>query len=177
MKELRKQLTSETHHPVFHLLKEGIFQWLGGEEPTITTDLNEYPARFHDTLEKAIEDQAKIGWHNAMKGYLSTEWQHALSLAIYDNDNNQEGKGPFFTRKNQRALYNATRQLWLARNQALHGESTKDLDKIRSVETAKIKEYYKHPELIPAADRHYCERPLDTLLKKIHRPDDGGFAT
>ena len=126
----------------------------------------EYPERFHDTLEKAIADQQKIGWRNVMKGYLSVEWQQALSMTLYDNDTTQEGRGPFYIKQILKAVYTTTRQLWLARNQELHGESTKELDKIRSAETAEIKEYYQHPELIPAADRHYCERPLATLLEK-----------
>ena len=87
-------------------------------------------------------------------------------MAMDDEADPQEGRGPHNIRMTLKALHSATRALWLSRNGALHGDLTMELDRIRSVETAEITAYYQQPELLLAGDRHYCTQPLPTLLRK-----------
>jgi hypothetical protein len=79
-------------------------------------------------------------------------------MQLYDDNTSQEGQGPYIIRKIQRATYDVSRLLWLARNQSLHGETTQDLARIRSSEEAEFTELHQHPELISAGDRHYCKQ-------------------
>ena len=50
------------------------------------------------------------------------------------------------------------------RNSVLHSDSESVLADIRSKEIAEIKHYHSRPQLLLAADQHYCERSLSRLL-------------
>ena len=69
-------------------------------------------------------------------------------------------------REVRRAFYDYARSMWLSRNTVLHGDSTNTLQQIRDSEVAELRELHDHSELLPAGDRHYCDRPLSNLLTK-----------
>ena len=163
---LRKSLSPTDPHPAYYVIKEGILRWLEGDDNPFTPATIDYPEKFHDSLRKAIDDQNSIGWQHALHGYLSVEWRHILGMAMYDEVNPQEGRGPHHIRIILKALHTATRTLWLSRNGALHGDQTVELDRIRSVETAEITAYYQQQDQLLAGDRHYCTQPLANLLRK-----------
>ncbi|KAI2497835.1 hypothetical protein MHU86_16669 [Fragilaria crotonensis] len=73
LKDLAKSLTPTDFHPVFPLLRKGIMAWLDGH--TYAPDLSGFPTKMWDLIRTAFTDQEKIGWHNALKGYLSVEWR------------------------------------------------------------------------------------------------------
>ena len=166
LKNLRKALSPTEPHPVYYLIKEGVTRWLDGEDSPYLPMEADWPAKFTDSLRTAIDDQNNIGWQQAIKGYLSVEWKHLLEIALYNNDQAQEGRGPHHIRLILKAIFTATRALWISRNGALHGEQTASMDRIRSAETAEITEYHQQTDAILIGDRHYCNQPLDTLLRK-----------
>ena len=165
-KTLRKALSPTEPHPAYYLLKEGIIRWLDGDDSPFNPNEMEWPDKFTDTLKKALDDQNTIGWNNALKGYLSIEWKQLLALALYNNETQQEGRGPHHIKLILKAIFKTTRALWLSRNGALHGEQTVSMDRIRSAETAEITEYHQQTDAILIGDRHYCNQPLEILLKK-----------
>jgi hypothetical protein len=67
----------------FQLIKDGIFAWLSDTTPTWETD-DSVPLQFRESASKAMLDQSKIGWEAALKGYLSVEWRHMVSLGMSD---------------------------------------------------------------------------------------------
>lgn len=55
--------------------------------------MSEFPLKFHDSIRLALQDQRKIGWHNAIKGYLSIEWRSLAEFTMYDAAKAQPGRG------------------------------------------------------------------------------------
>jgi hypothetical protein len=83
LRRLRKALTSSVFTLTFQLIKDGIFAWLSDTTPTWETD-DSVPLQFRESASKAMLDQSKIGWEAALKGYLSVEWRHMVSLGMSD---------------------------------------------------------------------------------------------
>ena len=67
MNKLRKGLSPAEPHPVFDILKQGIIHWMDAVVDTaFDPSISEYPQKFHESLRKAIDEQALIGWHNVL---------------------------------------------------------------------------------------------------------------
>jgi hypothetical protein len=153
------------YHPVFSLLKEGVLSWFEGTP--FSLDLTVHPKKFHDRIRQAIQDQEQIGWGNAIKGYLSVEWRFLADDSPYDNVAElQEGHGFQRLKTILTYLHQVAISLWKARNQVLHKSGDQELQHIRDLEIAEVKEIHAHPERLQAGDRHYCERSLESILKK-----------
>lgn len=147
-----------------YCLTISVLVWLNNEVDVI--DLAEFPSKFRDGLVQALQDQDAIGWEAALKGFLSVEWRHLLTLGLGDHERVQEVMGVQklrFVLKTFGALANS---LWMGRNQALHGISEGYTKNKRQEEIAEIREFYQLPKLIPAADQHSCEQPLSTILSR-----------
>jgi hypothetical protein len=142
--------------PVHILIKEeGATAWLQGKE--WSSKVTQFPPLLPDCLNKALQDQVQIGWMQALKGYLSIEWQHSAAKGTSaSEDYQEEGRGMRQVRTVQRALHQLTQTLWKSQNQILHGSTEMEWKQIRDSELAEIKEIHKqHPERIPAGERHY----------------------
>ncbi|KAI2505387.1 hypothetical protein MHU86_9093 [Fragilaria crotonensis] len=92
VRELGRRLSPTEYHPIFPILKASIMAWLKGE--VYLPDIEEFPRKLQDRIRKALHEQERIGWNNAIKGYLSVEWRLLADLSPYGNMcDEQEGKG------------------------------------------------------------------------------------
>lgn len=164
IKTFRSTMASREYHPVFRVITISVIAWLNQTVDVI--DINEFPSKFRDGLLKALQDQDEIGWEQAIKGFLSVEWRYLLTLGIGDQETEPERVGVQRIRFLLKTFNELAYSLWTARNQTLHGTSEDGMKAVRQEELAEIKEMYQHPELIPAADQHYCEQPLHSILSR-----------
>lgn len=72
LKEFGNRMSPQEYHPVFPLLKAGIWHGLRGESLLRTSQNSLWNLQ---TAFKLPCNQENIGWHNAVKGYMSVEWQ------------------------------------------------------------------------------------------------------
>ena len=56
------------------------------------------------------------------------------------------------------------RRLWISRNGVLHSPNDENLASIRSAESVEIEYYHSRPHLLRTGDKHYCDRPLSSIL-------------
>ena len=64
------------------------------------------------------------------------------------------------------ATHELTTTIWKARCKVLHDGNSPDLRAIRDTEIAEITDLYTNQDLIGVGDRHYCARPMATILQK-----------
>ena len=164
--ELKKGLQGSDNHPTLRLLRDGLCHWVETPDIPFQPDLTGYPTKFTDSINSAIQEQHNLGWSQAMRGYLSLHWRLMASDGIYDTDQPEEGRGRQTIRQVYTALSKFTTSLWQARNKVLHADNSPDLRAIRDQELAELKELYNNQDKIGAGDRHYCDRPLETILRK-----------
>ena len=161
-----KAMKSSDNHPTLRLLKAGLVAWIQDPMDPFTPDLTGYPQKFTTAITTAINEQQAIGWDQAFRGYLSQEWRQMASEGIYDSDTFHEGRGHQTMKKVYAATSEYETSMWKSRNTVLHDTTTPDLNQVRDIEVAEITDLYAKQDLIGAGDRHYCERPLATILKK-----------
>jgi hypothetical protein len=65
----------------------------------------------------------------------------------------------------QYLLFTLTTTIWKGRNERLHEGSISKTNSVNRLEDNKIRHYHTQPELLLHSDRHFCERPLDLVLK------------
>jgi hypothetical protein len=80
LRDLQRALGSTTAHPALALLYRGIAQWLNNptEPPTLT--VHTAPSHLQPILCQALQEQEQIGWHQAVKGFLTTSWASAAAI-------------------------------------------------------------------------------------------------
>lgn len=154
-------------HPVFHLIKENVCAWLEnrGDRDNASNE-TEFPAKFSDSIRVALSDQQEIGWENAIKGYLSVEWRNMAEEGIFDTDHTQSRLGYQHLQVIFKALHTYHQTVWKARNQTLHNTQTMENRQIWDTELFEITDLYGKSDSLRAGDRHYCEQPLEEILKK-----------
>ena len=163
--DFRKSMSPTQPDPTFALLKEGILQWLLGTEHTAEIYL-EFPVNNHELMEEAMREQTQIGWKAATRGFFSKKWILLAELSSHEGATQQEGKGAQTMQKISKAIHAMSRALWLARNEALHGDQSHELQIIRNSDIAEMRNFHSNPDLLPAGDRHYCEGSFEQLLRK-----------
>jgi hypothetical protein len=88
---MMKKIQQNNLCPVQEAFAKCIRSWLKSPE-TIILDVS----RVHDShcglLQWAIDDQMRIGWHLAMRGYLSKYWGLAVSANHHLAENNDKGE-------------------------------------------------------------------------------------
>jgi hypothetical protein len=151
--------------PTFAIIKEGILQWLSGLEHSPSV-FQEFPASNRDLMEVATTEQDQIGWKSATRGFFSNQWKTLSDSNVLAGGTSQEGKGSHTMMLISKAIHELSRSLWLARNEALHGEQSQEMQTIRNADIAEMRELHAHPEHLPAGDRHYCEGTFDQLSRK-----------
>ena len=162
---LRSAICNSDIHPVRYLLLNGMCHWLThGDELPFTPSLAEYPPHFFSHLKEALEAQQSIGWDNAVRGFYSKLWHKIASMDMYQPSKNDSQKGEDRMRSIISAAHEFTYATWIARNGDLHQTGDEILANIRSVELAEIRHYHDNPNLLLASDRHYCSRPVETLV-------------
>jgi hypothetical protein len=164
--ELRQVSYSSDNHPSLRLLCYGFCHWLQHPDIPYSPDTSGYPRKFQASIAQALKEQNQIGWSQGIRGYLSLTWRHMASDGIYDTDEFSESRGHQTMRLVLAALFKYTTTIWKTRNRVLHDDHSLDMRAIKDQEVAVITDLYKNQDKIGATDRHYCERPLESILRK-----------
>lgn len=162
---LHKSMGALNDHPALQLLYSGITQWLRNPIEPPTLQIHSYPTHLQPILAQAISEQDNIGWHQAIKGFLTTSWASAASVHPTQPRKIHRDKGQHRITKTLRALRTYTDNVWLDRNDVLHRHKDAEVERMLSVQDSEIRHYHTHPNLLPEQDRHYCKGNLDKLLK------------
>ncbi|KAI2506762.1 hypothetical protein MHU86_7657 [Fragilaria crotonensis] len=117
IKAFRTTMAKQEYHPVFRVLTISVLAWLNKETDVI--DLAEFPSKFRLGLQQALQDQDKLGWEQAIKGFVSVEWRHLLTLGMGDNESEPARVGMQRLRFVLKTFSQLASSLWTARNQAL----------------------------------------------------------
>ena len=163
LRQLRRDLITGDTHPIRYLLADGIEHWtkLSGEFSPV---LSQYPSHLRGKMEEALESQHRIGWYEATSGLLSCHWSSLSCCAMHDSGKTDVNAGAQRMRTCISAIYDHVTRIWTARNEVLHSADDDDQINIRSTEIAEIKALYRQPHLLRVCDRHYCERPMDSII-------------
>ena len=164
LSKLKSDICTTDIHPVRYLLSAGLVHWLTASPLPFAPSITEFPVHFHDMLNSALASQARIGWHQAVKGYFSKQWSILANLDMHHPTAKDVNKGSSRIRSILRGLFGFTSQIWLARNAHLHAKDDEAVANIRSTENAEICHYHTNPHLLIFADRHLCSRSLNQLL-------------
>ena len=157
---------STTAYPAMALLYRGMAQWLENpaEPPTLT--VHTAPSHLQPILMQALKEQEQIGWHQAIKGFLTTSWASAASIHPTRPRLVQRERGQHRISRTIRALREYTDKIWIDRNKVLHEHADVELKRIRSLQDSEIRHYHANPDLLPPRDRHYCKGHINDLLTK-----------
>ena len=150
-------------HPFRRILVSGIKHWIQTGESNFDIEFNEYPTHMHASLNRIISEQNRIGWDNAIKGFLSKSWIDLASVS-YDSDKLSVAEGAQRLREGIKALHTFTKGLWKARNAALHDADEGQNQQLRSRMQDTIIHMHQHPNDICFEDRYLCNMPLSNLL-------------
>ena len=164
------------NHKFVDIMTDCIEQWLTEphRNPGIDFPTNPklYPYTDHlephmiTILQDALDEQHRIGWINAIRGFLSKKWK-LLASTHMDNKNapanTQDGTRRIGTIIQRIEAFVKTK--WEGRNNALHKHSHDEVEKFRTLEAAEIRHFHTQPHLLPVGDQHYCNGPLVKLLR------------
>jgi hypothetical protein len=117
-----------------------------------------------ELLEKAISDQERIGWHLAMRGYLSKYWSMAVAANHHLKEDNDKGRA--WVRKTVLQLWEFSREMWEHRNDVLHNTQLESSRMMRNAEINDAIKLYEKVDTYAAEDRWYFALPLTLRLRK-----------
>jgi hypothetical protein len=103
-----------------------------------------------------------------MRGFLTVEWQQLAAIPEGDNEKPNTARGDQIMRKIMRAMHNFSMAMWTERNLKLHGPESSGLRILRCPELLELFDLHSRPMLVNASDRHFCERPLEDLLRATY---------
>jgi hypothetical protein len=116
----------------------------------------------HESQRELLE---RIGWHLAVRGYLSKYWGVAVSANHHLEVNND--KGEVWVQKTLLQLWDFCSEMWEHRNAVLHNTQLKSSRKMREAEiNDKITKLYEQVNTYSAEDQWYFDIPLATRLRK-----------
>jgi hypothetical protein len=169
--------TSKENHAFTKIMSSCLEQWLSDPKtsPSIrhflpTQPLNpyrdNYPSHIITILQQALDEQSKIGWINAIRGFLSTKWrQLAASHMSNPEALPQEQEGHRRMSIAIHRIQDFVRTRWEGRNEALHQINQDNTAANITLEAAEISHYFNQPHLLPVGDQHYCSGSLTKLLR------------
>jgi Reverse transcriptase (RNA-dependent DNA polymerase) len=166
------------------VLGDFMAQWLDNPDsiPSLNCRINpflryeHYPPDYIDLINTAIEEQTEIGWLNLFRGFFSRTW-HVIASSYFSSEegayettnrydiltNRHDGANR--THRVLKLLYSLTREIWLGRNDAMHGtENVQTMQRISALDQ-EITRYHSEPDLVLTSDQFYCETSLQRLLK------------
>ncbi len=165
VRKLGSILAVAPNHPTVRILVAEVKHWLGNSAEPFAPNLHGYPAHMTMHIELALKSQARIGWYQALKGFFSREWRDLAAMDLYDSSHHDVNLGA--NRMNQviKAIWEYTSSTWKSRNEVLHSQTLAEMAAIRSTELAEIRQVFQNPGILSFADRHLCDRSLDTLVR------------
>jgi hypothetical protein len=105
---MMKQIRQNKLCPAQEVFTKCIRSWLESPE-TFIPDLSSVHESQCELLEKAISDQEWIGWHLAMRGYLSKYWSMAVAANHHLKEDNDKGRA--WVRKTMLQLWEFSREM------------------------------------------------------------------
>ena len=165
---LHNKTSKSKSHVFYTFFQDCIEQWLlnGPEIPSMddpcTPGLSYFgqPPDLQDAISVAIADQTRIGWDNALTGILAYSW---IEVAKHCNQPPWEAERRIQTAI--KGLHKRTASLWKGRNNQLHGPQEREATRVYTAESATIRYYHSRPHLLGLTDRHYCDKPLISILR------------
>ena len=166
LQTFQKSLHARDLHAVFYLISFGILHWISGKVPLSSEwDLRGYPLHMHDDILTALRHQESIGWMSCLKGFLSTHWKIVAGMSMHVPNVNSRDTAQSRLRHVMTTLHDLSLAIWKGRNEYVHrADASTDLQLHRR-EDLEIQHYHDHPEMLSHSDRHYCERPLQKILR------------
>jgi hypothetical protein len=155
---MMKQIQQNKLCPAQEVFTKCIRSWLESPETSIP-DVSSVHESQRELLEKEISDQEWIGWHLAMRGYLSKYWSMAVTANHHLKEDNDKGR--VWVRKTVLQLWEFSREMWEHRNDVLHNTQ---LESSRMMQNAEINDaitkLYKKVDTYAAEDQWYFALPL-----------------
>jgi hypothetical protein len=149
--------------PVQEAFAKCVRSWIESLE-TIIPDVSRVHDSQHGLLQRAIDDQTRIGWHLAMQGYLSKYWGLVVSANYHLAEN--DDKGEVWVRKTVLQLWAFAHEMWEHRNSVLHDTQIEFLRKMRDFETNDlIAKLYEKVDIYLAEEQWYFNVPLAIRLR------------
>ena len=165
-------------HPFWHCIVKGIEHWSETQNSQYTPIVTNYAPHLRAAILTAVASQNKIGWDNALRGFLSREWKALALLDMQQSMAFSAAKANARLRKVLTSLYDYSRATWEHHNKLLHTtESDAIAVSIRSATHAEIKHYHSRPHLLRFDGRHLCERSLTNFWTAVkqHNADGCGW--
>jgi hypothetical protein len=119
----------------------------------------------HDDIRTALRQQESIGWLSCFKGFLSTHWKIFASMSMEDPNSSTGDTGTCRLRHIMMSLHELSLALWKGRNDTVNRDDITTDQRLHRREDLEIQHYYDHPEMLSTTDHHYCERPLQKILR------------
>jgi hypothetical protein len=142
-----------------------IRSWLKSLETVTLDDVSSIHDSQHELLQKAIADQEEIGWHLAIRGYLSKYWGLAVCANHHLEANND--KGEVWVQKTLLQLRDFCSEMWEHQNAVLHNMQLESSRKMREAEiNYAITKMYEQVDTYSAEDWWNFDIPLATRLCK-----------
>lgn len=152
-------------HPFGITIATSLDRYLTHQEEPVVIMYTKLAARYRKPIHRALDDQHNIGWLHLLRGFTSLSWLQLASINALDSQKTDSKQGDHRIHTLLQALHIFTRSLWLGRNEALHQtQETTDAVKFNA-NSAEIRYYFAHPNLLPAEDQHYCSHNLTKLLQ------------
>lgn len=111
LSKLKSDICTTDIHPVRYLLSSGLVHWLTASQTPFAPSITEFPEHFHALLHSALASQARIGWNQAVKGYISKQWSILATMDMHHPTATDTNKGSSRIRSILRGLFDFTRQL------------------------------------------------------------------
>jgi hypothetical protein len=150
--------------PVQEVFTKCIRFWLESPE-TVIPDMSSVNVSQRELLQKLITDQGWIGWHLAMRGYLSKYWGLAVSENHHHEDNND--KGEVWVWKTILHLWDFGHEMWEHQNAVLHNMQLESSRKMLEADVNDaITKIYAKVDTYSTEDQWYFDMPLAIWLRK-----------
>jgi hypothetical protein len=154
----------KTAPEISRLLCRGVHRWIMHDDDGKTENRND--SRKWRTLSKV---QATIGWHLAMRGWLSKQWAKMQQAWIEENnEENREQDGENWSAKVSLWLIRKSREFWTERNTQRQESSSPDdpgVSRATKETDEKIKRLYAREMNVAQRDRDIFRIPLETRLR------------
>ena len=151
------------------ILYSGLRLWLntGNQTPHISlSKYNLHPDQ-QQILLQAINEQHKIGWNYACRGYLSTKWVAAQYFGTPDATLSSIRQT--WLRSIIKAIWSFTNAMWTHRNAILHGKESIAKSIRESTTDQRIRHHYSQQAEYAVSDHVIFDLPLQLRLKQTLR--------
>jgi hypothetical protein len=178
--EFYKDLLKIKGNKFGRIIADAFVQWF--DDPTQAPSLKNTrnPTLYHDGfasdvyngyITTALAHQQEIGWMNATRGFLAKEWHNVACTQIeipglHGVQYSQRDDGQQRVYQVVRNLYKLVSAIWQIRNDVLHRQGQANEEILRTAMDAEIARLHCDPQMMPAADQHYCNHTLAFILKK-----------